>query len=256
MTTLAAADAEAAFLKAHPRYAGTAALDELRAADFARLDATGHVYLDYTGAGLYADSQLDRAPRAAAGDGLRQPPLRQPDLVGDDGARRAVTRRRARVLPRLAGRVRRHLHAERDRSAAARRRGVSVPVRRPLPPHLRQPQLGQRHPRVRARTRRRDDVRPERRARAARRRQPPVAVPDGGRRRPPQPLRLSGAVELLGRPASARVDRAGARARLGRAPRRGRVRADEPPRPLPLASGLRRRSRSTRCSAGRPASAR
>ena len=33
-------------------------LDELRRSDFARLDAGGHVYLDYTGAGLYADSQL------------------------------------------------------------------------------------------------------------------------------------------------------------------------------------------------------
>ena len=35
-----------------------AVLDELRRSDFARLDAGGHVYLDYTGAGLYADSQL------------------------------------------------------------------------------------------------------------------------------------------------------------------------------------------------------
>ena len=32
--------------------------EELRRTEFARLDATGHVYLDYTGAGLYADSQL------------------------------------------------------------------------------------------------------------------------------------------------------------------------------------------------------
>jgi selenocysteine lyase/cysteine desulfurase len=34
-------------------------LDELRRADFARLDAGGHVYLDYTGAGLYPQSLLD-----------------------------------------------------------------------------------------------------------------------------------------------------------------------------------------------------
>ncbi len=33
-------------------------LDELRRTDYARLDAGGHVYLDYTGAGLYGDSQL------------------------------------------------------------------------------------------------------------------------------------------------------------------------------------------------------
>ena len=61
-----------------------------------------------------------------------------------------------------------------------------------------------------------------------------------GRRRPPQPVRLSRAVELLRRPAPARVDRAGARARLGRAARRGRVRADEPARPLRWQARLRR----------------
>jgi molybdenum cofactor sulfurtransferase len=38
--------------------AGTEMLEELRRSDYARLDAGDHVYLDYTGAGLYADSQL------------------------------------------------------------------------------------------------------------------------------------------------------------------------------------------------------
>jgi molybdenum cofactor sulfurtransferase len=37
----------------------TEALDALRRSHFARLDTSGHVYLDYTGAGLYGDSQLD-----------------------------------------------------------------------------------------------------------------------------------------------------------------------------------------------------
>ena len=50
--------AEDAFRRAHPAYAATAALDRLRRTDLARLDAAGHVYLDYTGAGLYAESQL------------------------------------------------------------------------------------------------------------------------------------------------------------------------------------------------------
>jgi len=36
----------------------TMTLEELRRGDYARLDAGGHVYLDYTGAGLYGDSQL------------------------------------------------------------------------------------------------------------------------------------------------------------------------------------------------------
>jgi molybdenum cofactor sulfurtransferase len=50
--------AETAFRNAHPGYADTDAIDDLRARDFARLDAGGHVYLDYTGGGLYASSQL------------------------------------------------------------------------------------------------------------------------------------------------------------------------------------------------------
>ncbi|HUY58556.1 MAG TPA: aminotransferase class V-fold PLP-dependent enzyme [Solirubrobacteraceae bacterium] len=50
--------AEAAFRREQPGYAATGVLDELRASDFARLDRGGHVYLDYTGGGLYAQSQL------------------------------------------------------------------------------------------------------------------------------------------------------------------------------------------------------
>lgn len=46
------------FLSACPRYAATSALDALRASDYARLDETGQIYLDYTGGGLYAESQL------------------------------------------------------------------------------------------------------------------------------------------------------------------------------------------------------
>ncbi len=48
----------AEFLDAYPDYATTARLDELRATEYAYLDAGGHVYLDYTGAGLVADAQL------------------------------------------------------------------------------------------------------------------------------------------------------------------------------------------------------
>ncbi|MBI4365111.1 MAG: aminotransferase class V-fold PLP-dependent enzyme [Candidatus Latescibacteria bacterium] len=49
-----------AFLAAFPSYAATRRLDELRATEYGRLDRHGHVYLDYTGGGLYADSQLRR----------------------------------------------------------------------------------------------------------------------------------------------------------------------------------------------------
>jgi molybdenum cofactor sulfurtransferase len=47
-----------AFLKAYPRYAETQAVDELRRREYARLDEDEQVYLDYTGGGLYAESQL------------------------------------------------------------------------------------------------------------------------------------------------------------------------------------------------------
>jgi selenocysteine lyase/cysteine desulfurase len=49
---------ETAFRLGHPTYAETAVLDDLRRSGFARLDRGGHVYLDYTGGGLYAQSQL------------------------------------------------------------------------------------------------------------------------------------------------------------------------------------------------------
>jgi selenocysteine lyase/cysteine desulfurase len=43
-----------------PDYARTSAIDDLRARDYARLDAHGHVYLDYTAGSLYATSQIER----------------------------------------------------------------------------------------------------------------------------------------------------------------------------------------------------
>jgi selenocysteine lyase/cysteine desulfurase len=46
------------FLSAYPSYRSTALLDQLRATEYSYLDAAGHVYLDYTGAGLPALAQL------------------------------------------------------------------------------------------------------------------------------------------------------------------------------------------------------
>jgi len=46
------------FRSSYPAYDATRQLDELRAAEYARLDRAGHIYLDYTGGGLYAESQL------------------------------------------------------------------------------------------------------------------------------------------------------------------------------------------------------
>jgi selenocysteine lyase/cysteine desulfurase len=47
-----------AFRRACPAFDSTRKLDELRATEYARLDRQGHIYLDYTGGGLYAESQL------------------------------------------------------------------------------------------------------------------------------------------------------------------------------------------------------
>lgn len=46
------------FLEKYPGYASTAVLDELRAREFSRLDLQKHVYLDYTGGGLYGQNQI------------------------------------------------------------------------------------------------------------------------------------------------------------------------------------------------------
>jgi molybdenum cofactor sulfurtransferase len=48
----------ARFLRSYPAFAKTGVLDVLRATDYASLDEQGHIYLDYTGGGLYAQSQV------------------------------------------------------------------------------------------------------------------------------------------------------------------------------------------------------
>jgi len=47
-----------AFKKAYPYFESTQIIDDLRERDYARLDKLNQVYLDYTGSGLYASSQL------------------------------------------------------------------------------------------------------------------------------------------------------------------------------------------------------
>ncbi|MGE3958932.1 MAG: aminotransferase class V-fold PLP-dependent enzyme [Vicinamibacterales bacterium] len=51
-------DPAAELLAQFPEYAGTTLLDDLRRTDYGRLDAQNHAYLDYTGGGMYADSQV------------------------------------------------------------------------------------------------------------------------------------------------------------------------------------------------------
>ena len=48
------------FIQKYPDYESTASIDDLRATDYSRIDRCGQVYLDYTGGGLYADSQVKK----------------------------------------------------------------------------------------------------------------------------------------------------------------------------------------------------
>jgi molybdenum cofactor sulfurtransferase len=85
----------ARFLAAHPAYDGTRAIDELRAREFARLDARRHVYLDYTGSGLYAESQVRRHADLLTTEVLGNPHSSNPT---SELATRLVERARDRVL--------------------------------------------------------------------------------------------------------------------------------------------------------------
>ena len=149
----------------------TPVLEELRHSEYARLDEGGHVYLDYTGAGLYADSQLAEHLELLRANVFGNPHSLNPTSAA---MTELVEQARAAVLDFFRASPDEYVAIftpERDRRAAARRRGLPVPARRPLPAHVRQPQLGQRHPRVRPRPRRRDDLRAERGPRAAGRRE-------------------------------------------------------------------------------------
>ncbi|MBA4420934.1 MAG: aminotransferase [Anaerolinea sp.] len=51
-------DDENFFREQFPHYAQTLLLDELRLKEYGRLEQQGHIYLDYTGGGLYSDRQV------------------------------------------------------------------------------------------------------------------------------------------------------------------------------------------------------
>ena len=50
--------AENTFRESYPNFNRATILEELRATEYTRLDKMKHIYLDYTGGGLYADCQL------------------------------------------------------------------------------------------------------------------------------------------------------------------------------------------------------
>ncbi len=86
--------AEARFREAHPEFESTRALDRLRATEYARLDRLGHIYLDYTGGGLYAESQVRAHHELLSGQVFGNPHSSNPTSLAMtervEAARRAI----------------------------------------------------------------------------------------------------------------------------------------------------------------------
>ena len=91
------------FLRRFPAYAKTAAVDDLRGTDYARLDRLGHTYLDYTGGGLYAESQLRRHHELLSGRVLGNPHSQSPTSLAS-----------AALASEARDAVRRFFHAPED----------------------------------------------------------------------------------------------------------------------------------------------
>ena len=125
-------------------------LDELRATEYGRLDRLGQVYLDYTGGGLYAESQVRQHMDLLCGNVFGNPHSHNPTSLA---MTELVERARAYTLayfqcPRV--RVRGDLHTQRQRRPQTGRRILPLRARQPLRAHRRQSQLGQWHPGIRA----------------------------------------------------------------------------------------------------------
>ena len=92
--------ATARFLERYPAYATTAALDHLRATEYGRLDTLGSVYLDYTGGGLHAASQLREHAELLSENVFGNPHSASPSSTAMTDA---VERGRAKVLEYFNG---------------------------------------------------------------------------------------------------------------------------------------------------------
>jgi molybdenum cofactor sulfurtransferase len=88
------------FLESHPDYAATSALDDLRATEYGRLDAQDQVYLDYTGGGLHAASQVREHAQMLSDHVLGNPHSASPSSME---MTRRVEQARAAVLEYFNG---------------------------------------------------------------------------------------------------------------------------------------------------------
>ena len=130
------------FLSAYPGYRSTALLDRLRVTDYSYLDGGGHVYLDYTGAGLPAQAQLAAHAERIRGGCFGNPHSENPTSAAST---ELVERARLAVLTHFnapPGGLRGHLHPERHRRVSACRGGLPVRPADPAGPDVRQSQFG------------------------------------------------------------------------------------------------------------------
>lgn len=88
------------FAERHPEYTATSTLDALRATEYARLDARQQVYLDYTGGGLHAASQVQEHARMLGDHVLGNPHSASPSSME---MTRRVEQARAAVLAYFHG---------------------------------------------------------------------------------------------------------------------------------------------------------
>lgn len=89
-------DCYQSFIQKFPAYLTTTSLDDLRQRDYSRLDANCHVYLDYTGSGLYAESQVAKHMQMLTSEVYGNPHSSNPTSMAStqlvESARRAVLR--------------------------------------------------------------------------------------------------------------------------------------------------------------------
>ena len=211
---------------------------ELRDAEYGRLDAQGQVYLDYTGGGLFAESQLSDHL-----DLLRRTVLGNPHSVNPTSAAAGELLERARkaVLRYFNAPAEYRVIFTPNATGALKLVGEAYP----FDAHSRLLLTSDNHNSV-------NGLREFARASGAATTYVPSTAPslrvDEGDLKAhlrvadeaaEQSVRLPGAVELLRRPAPARVDRDGAGRRLGRARGLRGLRAVEPARPRRVAAGLR-----------------
>ena len=228
-----------AFRQAYPAFDSTWKLDELRATEYARLDRQGHVYLDYTGGGLYAESQL-RDHMALLSDGV----------FGNPHSKNLTSLAMTQLVEQARDYVLQYFNASPDEymviftpnsTGALKLIGESYPFG-PGGTYL---LTFDNHNSV-------NGIREFARAKGAAVTYIPIVPPDlraddglsgasagccSGWKQ--QPVRLSGAIQFHRRAASAGMDRSGAGERLGCAAGCGLLCADQPPGSQPLASRFR-----------------